>query len=145
MSTSLDKLLDDPDAPTEILGLHAQQSAEKLLKAILCHAGIPYPRTHQLTMLLDLARDNGIALPAEFEELRHLTPFAVEFRYEVWQREEDEEFNRRELRQRIARVRARVERYVAGPRKKSRRKKGKGGRAPEGDNRSADGGRGMEG
>ena len=52
----LDKLLDDSDAPVEIFGFHAQQTAEKLLKAILCHAGIEYPLTHQLVELLDLAR-----------------------------------------------------------------------------------------
>ena len=31
----LDKLLSDPDAPVEVFGFHAQQAAEKLLKAIL--------------------------------------------------------------------------------------------------------------
>ena len=36
----LDKLLADPDAPLEIFGFHAQQTAEKLLKAVLSHAGI---------------------------------------------------------------------------------------------------------
>jgi HEPN domain-containing protein len=70
----------------EVFGFHAQQSVEKLFKAVLCHAHIQYPRTHQLTALLDLAHDNDIELPAEFEELRCLTPFAVEFRYDVARR-----------------------------------------------------------
>jgi hypothetical protein len=49
----LDRLLNDPDVPHEVYGFHAQQAAEKLLKAILSHAGIEYPRTHQLAELLD--------------------------------------------------------------------------------------------
>ena len=94
----LDKLLDDSDAPVEIFGFHAQQTAEKLLKAILCHAGIEYPLTHQLVELLDLATDHGVALPAESEELRHLTPFAVEFRYDVLPGDEQQGFDKAAVR-----------------------------------------------
>jgi HEPN domain-containing protein len=32
----------------EIFGFHAQQAAEKLLKALLSEFGIPFPRTHNL-------------------------------------------------------------------------------------------------
>jgi len=79
----LDKLMDDTQAPVEIFGFHAQQAAEKLLKAILAASGTTYPHTHRLVELIDLARSQGINLPDEFEELRYLTPFAVEFRYDV--------------------------------------------------------------
>jgi HEPN domain-containing protein len=60
---------------------HAQQCAEKYLKARLQEAEIPFPKTHDLTQLLNLL------LPIEplFENLRvflvPLTSHAVNFRY----------------------------------------------------------------
>ena len=102
----LDKLLEDDAAPLEVFGFHGQQAAEKLLKAILSDAGIEYPRTHQLTELLDLAADRGLQLPSEFEELRHLTPFAVEFRYDVLPGEDREGLDKRAVRRQIAALRA---------------------------------------
>jgi len=79
----LDRLLDDKDAPDSVYGFHAQQATEKLLKAGLAHAGLEYPFTHRLVELIDLAKDSGIELASAFEDLRDLTPFAVEFRYGV--------------------------------------------------------------
>lgn len=110
----LDKLLDDPDAPLEVFGFHAQQTAEKLLKAILSHAGIPYPRTHQLVELLDLAADHGLELPAEAEELRYLTPFAVEFRYDVLPGDERSGLNKTAVRRELARLRTWIEARIQG-------------------------------
>ena len=39
----------------EIFGFHAQQAAEKALKAWLSALDVEYPRTHDLTMLLSPA------------------------------------------------------------------------------------------
>jgi hypothetical protein len=39
----LDRLLDDAAAPDSIVGFHAQQAAEKLLKAALFSAGVAPP------------------------------------------------------------------------------------------------------
>jgi hypothetical protein len=110
----LDKLLDDPDAPLEVFGFHAQQTAEKLLKAILSHAGIVYPRTHQLVELLDLAADHGLHLPAEAEELRHLTPYAVDFRYDVLPGEEQPGLDKAAVRRELARLRTWIEAQIQG-------------------------------
>jgi len=110
----LDKLLDDPDAPLEVFGFHAQQTAEKLLKAVLSHAGIVYPRTHQLVELLDLAADHGLQLPAEAEELRHLTPFAVEFRYDVLPDDERPGLDKAAVRRELARLRTWIETRIHG-------------------------------
>src|SRR5207237_1151451 len=44
----LARLLEDPAAPDEQLGFHAQQAVEKLLKAALFLAGGQPPRTHHL-------------------------------------------------------------------------------------------------
>ncbi|MTW22436.1 HEPN domain-containing protein [Allochromatium palmeri] len=38
----------DPNAPEEILLFHAQQAAEKFIKAVLAVHGIVYRRTHDL-------------------------------------------------------------------------------------------------
>ena len=44
----LDKLLDDPDVPDEILGFHVQQAVEKRLKAVLAFHEVDYgsPAAH---------------------------------------------------------------------------------------------------
>jgi len=87
--TVLGKWRQDPDIADEILGFHAQQMAEKMLKAVLAYQGIEFPFTHRLTDLIDLGKEHGIVLPERLEDIRFLTPFAVEFRYDIY--EEDEE------------------------------------------------------
>jgi len=86
----LDRLLEDVAAPEAAVGFHAQQAAEKLLKAALFLAGVAPPRTHNLAQLADLAASSGLNLPAECEALRWLTPYAVLYRYEG-KAEQDEE------------------------------------------------------
>ncbi|MCD4819676.1 MAG: HEPN domain-containing protein [Candidatus Cloacimonetes bacterium] len=85
----LKKLYLDTEVADEIKGFHAQQAAEKMLKTVLTFEGIEFPFTHRLSDLLDLLKDNKILFPDSFEELRFLTPFAVEFRYDYF--EEDDE------------------------------------------------------
>jgi len=60
---------------------HAQQAAEKALKAALLAEAIPFPLTHDLEILLQLARENRLELTAEFDDLAQLTPYAVAVRY----------------------------------------------------------------
>ncbi len=61
---------------------HAQQSAEKLLKAYLIARNLDFPFTHNLARLLALCQTQD----AEFATLaplaESLTPFAVELRYD---------------------------------------------------------------
>jgi HEPN domain-containing protein len=78
----LEKFKSDPDIATEILGFHAQQAAEKMLKANLAYHQIRFPFTHRLADLIDSLKDHGLTFPHELEDLRYLTPFAVEFRYD---------------------------------------------------------------
>lgn len=79
----LEKLLTDDAAPIEVFGFHAQQATEKLIKAMLAYRKIAYRRTHRLGDLVDLASDNGVAFPESVEFLVDLTPYAVEFRFDV--------------------------------------------------------------
>jgi HEPN domain-containing protein len=81
---ALRKWATDPDIARSILGFHAQQAAEKTLKAILAEREIRFPFTHYLADLLDLLKADGLAVPPELEALDNLSVFAVDFRYEDW-------------------------------------------------------------
>jgi len=80
---AMNRLLDDPAAPNEVIGFHAQQAVEKMTKAVLAHLAIEYRRTHQLEELVAILDDSGISYPPELSEAVALTPFAVEFRYDL--------------------------------------------------------------
>jgi HEPN domain-containing protein len=64
----------------EGLCFHAQQSAEKALKAVLVAQGIPFPKTHNIKTLLDLL-PQPITPPAEVQDAAGLTDYAVVSRY----------------------------------------------------------------
>jgi len=72
---------------------HAQQAAEKYLKAFLCFNGISFPRTHDIEELLDLCATIDKRFSDLVEETVFLTDFAVELRYdfEFWPEQEDVE------------------------------------------------------
>jgi len=80
-------------AGIETFGFHAQQAVEKALKAWLAAKGVLYPRIHDLDRLLDLLREEGAAVPLEFDALGVLSDFGVAFRYEAYE-EPDEPFDR---------------------------------------------------
>lgn len=44
----LDKLADDSEIADNVIGFHAQQAVEKLLKAIRANRQIEYPRVHDI-------------------------------------------------------------------------------------------------
>jgi len=60
---------------------HAQQCAEKYLKARLQEAGIPFGKTHDLPALLHLLSLIEPSWATLLPELRLLTLYAVDFRY----------------------------------------------------------------
>jgi HEPN domain-containing protein len=63
-------------------GFHAQQAVEKALKALLCLRDLDFPRTHDLETLLALLSNSGTTPPVALAEVRPLTPYAVDFRYD---------------------------------------------------------------
>ncbi|MBM4020497.1 MAG: HEPN domain-containing protein [Planctomycetes bacterium] len=60
---------------------HAQQCAEKYMKAVLHAAAIPFARTHNLAALLHLALDLEPSWEMMRPDLQGLTAMAVGFRY----------------------------------------------------------------
>lgn len=60
---------------------HAQQCAEKYLKARLCEAHINFSKIHDLVALLDQLLDIEQAWESFREDLAYLSDFAVNFRY----------------------------------------------------------------
>jgi len=60
---------------------HAQQCAEKYLKALLTKYGIEPPWIHTLEALLDLLTEKNPALEENRSMLAQLTPYGTEYRY----------------------------------------------------------------
>lgn len=60
-----------------------QQSAEKLLKSILSKHNIIFPKSHDIEQLLEICRQNTIALVDDVESLIELSDYAVEGRYSI--------------------------------------------------------------
>ena len=64
----------------EALCFHAQQAAEKALKAVLVRRGVSAPRTHSIGYLLDLVASD-LPMPDEVRAAATLTDYAVAARY----------------------------------------------------------------
>lgn len=67
--------------PWDTVCFHAQQGAEKILKAFLVSRGQAVRRTHDLVVLLAEAIAAGARLEELAEDCRSLTPYAVLLRY----------------------------------------------------------------
>ena len=80
-----------PGMLLETMGFHAQQAAEKAIKAVLVHAsGTETPRTHDIgDLLLQVAPSDR---PDGPDDIARLTRFAVTFRYpdDIGEMEEEE-------------------------------------------------------
>jgi HEPN domain-containing protein len=79
---AVEKLLDDGDIEDDLIGFHAQQAAEKMLKALLAARGVDYPKTHNLRVLVELLSAEGLQLPEKLAEIDRLTQFGMTFRYD---------------------------------------------------------------
>ena len=69
------------DAYLEDLCFHAQQAAEKAVKAILMYRGVTFPFIHDIAKLLKLLEATGLRIPKYIRSGRKLTRFAVVTRY----------------------------------------------------------------
>jgi HEPN domain-containing protein len=81
-AVAVERLAPDAELDDAIVGLHAQQAAEKYIKAVLAHRGIGYRRVHSITYLLGLLEDSDVAPPPRAAELEAFTPWAPQARYD---------------------------------------------------------------
>lgn len=65
----------------DAIGFHAQQAAEKGLKALLAAVGREPPHVHDLVLLLGALGDIGLPVEITARDCQVLTPFAVLSRY----------------------------------------------------------------
>ena len=75
-------LLAAPGVAASVAFFHAQQAAEKALKSVMCLHGLEYRRTHDLEELVGQLTDAGCGSVINEADLRRLTPYAVEYRYD---------------------------------------------------------------
>ena len=66
---------------TDIASFHAQQCAEKYLKAMLVTRKLPFPKTHDLILLTNLCAQAGIFVGIDPKKLNTLSDNAVRARY----------------------------------------------------------------
>lgn len=66
--------------PYRIITYHAQQCAEKYLKAFLVYKNVDFPYTHNLSRLLELCLPHGNWVE-KLRSAEELTPYAVTVRY----------------------------------------------------------------
>ncbi len=67
--------------PVKAICFHAQQSAEKHLKALLVSRQAYFPKTHDLVYLNQLCEQTGILTGFDSEDLAVLSDYAVQVRY----------------------------------------------------------------
>jgi len=65
----------------ETVSFHAQQAAEKSLKALLVARQVEFPKTHDIERLVELVALDDAALAEALADAAELTPFGVEYRY----------------------------------------------------------------
>jgi len=76
-----DLILNGPMPSYRLVSFHAQQAAEKLLKALLIRHQVEFGNTHNLGELLRLAVPVAPGIDQMLAEARALTPYAVKARY----------------------------------------------------------------
>ncbi len=65
----------------EDLCYDAQQCAEKSLKALCIFNDIKFPKTHNLSHLIELLEDKGIKIPKIVKKAELISDYSVETRY----------------------------------------------------------------
>lgn len=80
------------EGTTDVVCFHAQQCAEKCLKAYLVFVDRDFPKTHDLQNLLKLCADHDPSFASMEDDARILSDYAVEVRYvDDWRTIESEE------------------------------------------------------
>lgn len=66
--------------PFRLIAYHAQQCAEKCLKAFLVCCGVDFPYTHNISVLLELCRKHA-DWPDALRDAEELTAYSITARY----------------------------------------------------------------
>lgn len=69
------------DVLLDTLCFHAQQAAEKSLKAVLLLQGIRFPYTHDIARLITLVSEAVVSWPEELDQASGLSEYAADARY----------------------------------------------------------------
>jgi HEPN domain-containing protein len=77
----LANMVKNEEIDPEIIAFHAQQAAEKAIKALLIQRQVEFPRTHIIGVLLTLCKDSGYVLGGNLDEAVRLSEYAVSARY----------------------------------------------------------------
>lgn len=78
-----EQALGAPNLSDSILGFHAQQAVDKLIKALLAQLNVPFELTHNLGRLQVALASAGESLPPTPIPLDQLSDFAVVYRYDL--------------------------------------------------------------
>jgi len=65
----------------EPVTFHAQQAVEKALKAFLVWHQVEFPKTHDMSLLLELCGSVDAGLAESLADAEELTPYGVDYRY----------------------------------------------------------------
>jgi HEPN domain-containing protein len=79
--TAQNGLHDTTEVFPDIVCFHAQQAAEKYLKAYLVFLDLDFPKTHALEDLVLIASEKDPSMRSLFTIASELSPYAVEIRY----------------------------------------------------------------
>ena len=91
----LAQMIEEERIAAEILVFHAQQAAEKAMKALLVRLQVDFPNTHSIGLLLSLCQRVGFEATEAIADAATLTRYAVSRRYPG----EDEPVTRQEARE----------------------------------------------
>jgi len=81
VDVSAAKALLATNAHFDTVAFHAQQAAEKALKALLVSHQVEFPKTHDIKRLLVLCGSVDAALAEALRDAAGLTPYGVDYRY----------------------------------------------------------------
>jgi len=109
--TALTNKLNAEQFPEQIFSFHAQQAIEKALKAWISLLRRPYPKTHDVSVLVGVLREAGADI-SSFQRLEDYTVFAVQYRYESYDTD-DEPLDRADVIQEIAGLLSHVQQAIA--------------------------------
>jgi HEPN domain-containing protein len=108
--TALANMMDAQKFPEQIFGFHAQQAIEKALKAWISLLRRPYPKTHDVSVLVSVLVEAEADITS-FKRLEDYTAFAVQYRYESYDAG-DEPLDRSGVLQEIAALLSHVRQVI---------------------------------